>query len=557
MNNNKPIQEIGKTSATERDPNFSDKFMLWLAPKVIVNPFDIVEVEQVSHEGKSKTFGLVTILEHRTDSPTHLANFISSNFGELTEDPNSPRQGTTVAHVNVLSNDRDIYMPVQSEKVVRFADERGIQVALGIDTMESKDRIPAGLIKMSNGVAAVAYIDRRYVIGPESAHINISGISGLATKTSYAMFLIQSILQKTPEEEKSKIAVIILNVKHGDLLQIDQKREKKFPTEEMEMWESLGLKPEPFPSDKVHYFLPRGRDGRRPNSFFEPNFYDIYAYDLESTADKLDLLFAQIPDAYFTLESIISEIKEGIRNNEPDFRNVHSWTNLLNGPPLFDLNTRAAVKDWRGIRGSSIGVFRRHMRRMVLVGQSGIFVDARAKREKSLSDEILKIKGGHAYIVDIARLSEHEQMLVFGDLLKSVYSLKADPPEDRTEPVPEKIIFFVDELNKYAPAGPRPSPLTELVLEIAERGRSLGVTLISAQQFLSAVHPRVTGNCATKVIGRSGSAEVLQPDYRFLDTEIKSNVTRLSQGELLLSHAVYRQPIKIIFPKPAFKQQEF
>jgi len=553
MNDIKTIQEIGKTSATDRSTNTSDKFNFWLAPKVIVNPFDIVEVEQVSHEGKSKTFGLVTTLEHHTDAPSHLANFISSNFGELIEDPNTPRQGTTVAHVNVLSNDKDIYMPVPSENIVQFADEGGIQVALGIDTMEPRDRIPAGLIKMSNGVAAVAYIDRRYVLGPESAHINISGISGLATKTSYAMFLIQSILQKTPEEEKDKIAVIILNVKHGDLLQIDQRREKEFSVEEMENWEVMGLEPKPFDSDKLHYFIPRGRDGR-PNSFLCPDFYQIYAYDLESTADKLDLLFAQIPDAYFTLESIISEIKEGIRNNEPDFCDVHSWTNLLSEKPLFDPTTHAAVKEWRGIRGSSIGVFRRHMRRMVRAGQSGVFVDSRSTNEKVLGDEILEIKGGHIYAVDIARLQEHEQMLVFGDLLKSVYSLKADPPEERTEPIPEKVIFFVDELNKYAPSGPRPSPLTELVLEIAERGRSLGVILISAQQFMSAVHSRVTGNCATKIIGRTGSAETLMPDYRFLENEIKSNVTRFSKGELLLSHAVYRQPVKIIFPKPAFKQ---
>jgi len=126
-----------------------------------------------------------------------------------------------------------------------------------------------------------------------------------------------------------------------------------------------------------------------------------------------------------------------------------------------------------------------------------------------------------------------------------------------TEPIPEKVVFFVDELNKYAPVGPRPSPLTNLVLEIAERGRSLGVILISAQQFMSAVHSRVTGNCATKIIGRSGSSEVMQSGYKFLDAEIKSNVTRLNKGELLLSHAVYRQPVKIIFPKPAYKQQEF
>jgi len=546
MNKERNIQKIGKTSATDRNPNTSDKFNFWLSPGVIVNPFDIVEVEQVSHEGKSKTFGLVTILEHSTDSPTHLANFISSNFGELEEEPNTPRQGTTIANVNVLSNDKAIYMPIPSEKTVKFADEKEIQVALGIDAMKPEDRIPAGLIKMSNETAAVAYIDRRYVLGPESAHINISGISGLATKTSYAMFLIQSILQKTPEKEKDKIAVILLNVKHGDLLQIDQRPERKFSPEEMEMWESLGLEPKPFDSDKVHYFLPRGRDGQ-PNSFLTPDIYHTYAYDLDSTADKLDLLFAQVPDTYFTLESIIGEIKEGMRNREPEFRNVNSWDNLLNGKPLFDPDKRATVAKWRDIRGSSIGVFRRHIRRMIKTTQSGIFVDSRSAHEKILTDEIMNIQGGHTYVVDIARLCEHEQMLVFGDLLRAIYSLKAETPEERKTPIPEKIIFFVDELNKYAPKGERVAPLTQNVLEIAERGRSLG---------MSAVHPRVTGNCATKILGRSGSAEVLQSDYRFLDKEIKSNVTRLSKGELLLSHAVYRQPVKIIFPKPAYRQQE-
>jgi len=211
---------------------------------------------------------------------------------------------------------------------------------------------------------------------------------------------------------------------------------------------------------------------------------------------------------------------------------------------------------WRGIRGSSIGVFRRHIRRMIKTTQSGIFVDALGTHEKVLTDEILNIQGGHVYVIDIARLYEHEQMLVFGDLLRAIYSLKAEPPEDKKTPPPEKIIFFVDELNKYAPKGERTAPLTQNVLEIAERGRSLGVILISAQQFMSAVHPRVTGNCATKVIGRSGSAEVMSADYGFLDKEIRSNVTRLSKGELLLSHAVYRQPVKIVFPRPAYWQPE-
>ncbi len=66
------------------------------------------------------------MLEHRTDAPNHLANFISSNFGDLDEEPNTVRQGTTVASVNVLSNTADIYMPVPTARRVHFADPEGV-----------------------------------------------------------------------------------------------------------------------------------------------------------------------------------------------------------------------------------------------------------------------------------------------------------------------------------------------------------------------------------------------------------------------------------------------
>lgn len=554
---------VGRTSATERDPSTSDKFQFWLTGDVIVNPFDIVEVKQVHQpgEGASKTFGLVTILEHRTDAPNHLANFISSNFGDLTEQANTPRQGTTVGFVNVLSNDADIYMPVPSEEIVYFADREGIEKALGIDQMEMENRIPAGLIKMSNEATAVAYIDRRYVLGPESAHVNISGISGLATKTSYGMFLIQAILQTT--RDPSKIAVIIINVKQADLLQIHRRPEKRLPAEHMARWEALGLEARPF--ENVTYLLPRGdhtpRTGR-PNSFLEPDVpYQVYAYDLESTADKLDLLFSNISDPTGTMEQILGDIIAGIRANEYDFRNIHSWHNLLYQPPLYhpDDPKGKRIKAWREHHVASIGKFRRHLRRLVETRQTGIFTQARATGERVLSQTITNIKGGHTYVVDIAKLADDEQTLVLGDLLRTVYALKAEEVETRDKsagPIPEKIIFFVDELNKYAPRGVRTSPISEQVLEIAERGRSLEVILISAQQFMSAVHDRVTGNAATKILGRTGSAEVMHPDYRFLDQEIKMSVTRLSKGELLLSHAVYRQPVKMIFPLPAYRQQE-
>ncbi len=182
---------IGRASATEKNPNQSNDFSFWLAPEVLVNPFDIVEAE--SYKG-SKSYGLVMNLEHATDANTHLSNYISNNFGEATEDPQTPRQGTTVAQCNVMSNTEEIYMPVPSEARIRFADAAGILKALGADQIKEENKIPAGLIEMSNGTKAPCFLDARYVLGPEGAHMNISGISGLATKTSYVMFLLSATM---------------------------------------------------------------------------------------------------------------------------------------------------------------------------------------------------------------------------------------------------------------------------------------------------------------------------------------------------------------------------
>lgn len=544
---------IGRTSATDRDPNTSDKFNFWVTADVIVNPFDIVEAE---HLNSSKTYGLVVNLEHRTDAASHLANFVSNNFGSVAEEPNTPRVGATLAKTNVMMNDgggkkpdgmsKDgIYMPVENERNVRFAEETGIHAALGIDTMTEENRIPAGLIKMSNQVEAVVYLDKSYVIGPESAHVNISGISGLATKTSYAMFLLQSILQKI---DASEVAVIIMNVKHGDLLRIEEPP-KKLDEEQKGLWLKLGLEPKPF--GNVHYYLPRAKNGEA-NSFVKPRQSRIYGYELSDCADKLDLLFSAIPDPTETIDSLVGEISNGLmyRTAKSAFAKVQDWNSLMDGPPLADDGKSQGIGD---VKASSVGKFRRHLRRMVKTRTSGVFTDRRTRNEYHLAEEIQRIEGGHTYVVDIARLQEHEQSFVFGDIIRTIYGMFAEAAE--TLNLPKKVLIFVDELNKYAPAGVKDSPLVEQILDISERGRSLGVILLSAQQFMSAVHPRVTGNAATKILGRSTSSEIMQPDYRFLDQDLKLSVTRLSKGELLVQHAVFRQPVKIMFPRPAYRQE--
>jgi hypothetical protein len=554
-------QVIGKASATERDPNSSEKFSFWLAADQIVNPFDIVEAEQM---GRTRTFGLVTNVKQITDAPSHLSNYISSDFGSTETVPQTPRQGVNVAEVNVLANydpageyPMGIYMPVQSEAPVRFSNEEGIHVALGIDKMPEKNRIPAGLIRMSNGTRARVYLDSRYVLGPEGAHVNIAGISGLATKTSYAMFLIQSILQTIGAED---IAVILLNVKQNDLLVIDKPRKGMRP-EEHEIWDELGVKPQPF--GNVRYLLPWGKDTQTtglPNCFGEPpDQFQTYAYALEDVVGTrvapgpgLGLLI-RVPDPWDTLGALIGEIQHGISNQEPRWKTVRTWDDLLNGPPLMEKGIPQAVGE---VRASSVGRFVRVLRRVVRNRQSGVFVQQRApRRAVNLGEEIRRIQGGQTTVVDIAKLTDEERALVFGHIIQEVYGMYAEATIDERADLPKKVIIFVDELNKYAPArrGESESSIVEYVLDIAARGRSLGVVLISAEQFMSEVHGQVVGNCATKVIGRSDSSELADAAYRFISQDLKAHLTRLDKGELLLSHPIYRQPVKIEFPRPAYQ----
>ena len=196
MSKKKENPIIGRTSATERDANTADKFNFWITSDVIVNPFDIVESE---HFNGSKTYGLVTNLEHRTDAASHLANFVSNNFGSVVEEPNTPRVGATLAKVNVMMNDgggkkpdgayKDgIYMPIENEKNICFAEETGIHAALGIDTMKEENRIPAGLIKMSNEVEAVVYIDKTYVIGLSPLTSTFPASAGLRPRQAMRCF---------------------------------------------------------------------------------------------------------------------------------------------------------------------------------------------------------------------------------------------------------------------------------------------------------------------------------------------------------------------------------
>ena len=111
--------------------------------------------------------------------------------------------------------------------------------------------------------------------------------------------------------------------------------------------------------------------------------------------------------------------------------------------------------------------------------------------------------------------------------------------------------MFVDELNKYAPGDGPDTYVRKMLLDIAERGRYLGLVLFSAQQFRSQVHRRVVGNSGTALYGRMDGDELATPGYAVLSPAIKTKLATLEKGQLMVRHPHFTQPIFVRFPRPA------
>lgn len=547
---------IGKTSASKESANTESEFNFWLKNGVLLNPFDFVTVE---HEFETKTVGMVEGLSAVTDADSHLTNFVSNDFGNVETEPNTKRLSSTIAKCLVMHNtgkqhptfsniNINVQLPIQNDKAVFFSTQEEIEMALGNNTIPPERKIPAGVILQSNGEFCPIFLDRAYLLGPEGAHVNISGISGLATKTSYAMFLIQAILQKI----EPKPIVIIFNVKRDDLLYIHQKPDEGDMDEfDEKLYEILEVKMEPF--QNVKYYLPRGANGE-PNSsrrFEVSEKYKVYTFSFKDVIEREELafLFSDVEDPEYTIESIVYKFIAD--KYDIDLENT-KWEHLKRWKIILKDKGQKELKDFlksASIRESSIRKFERHLERM-LNKNPGLFVTSlsESEREICLGNEVETLKSGDVAVIDISQVNDATKGFIIGCVMKAIEKRITEREES------QPFLVFVDELNKYAPKSTRVSALTQQLIEITARGRSSGVALIGAEQFKSQIHMEVTENCSTHVIGRSGAMELSNDAYKFVPGMIKTNLTVLEKGELVIIHPLFKQPIKIRFPKPYYRR---
>lgn len=565
---------IGRVMATEKSPTTMDKFTFWTNADLKLHAFDIVKVQ---HIDDSYSYGVIENISHITDAQSFLTNFISSDFGDVTVDEPTLRVGMNYAEAAVSFNSKNLYTPVHNNAPVFLATPDEITAALGLK--EVQNPLVCGSLQMYEGTAdeitLPVNLNSKFILGPEGAHLNISGISGLASKTSYAMFLMKAIQEqylKEPNDADESVAFVIFNVKGKDLMAIDRPNDFATdpPGEKERVYKAyvdLKLSTEPF--KQVKYFIPYASNSSVKQSTYLPkddvNEYiqegqlKKFKYSYEDDKESLEMLFADIDDPQQTMEAIISKI---IDDTDPDFGGgrVSTWQDFRE--KVDELSQRSQPQGKGQQRASNeISVLSwRKFKRIInkATKNDDMFANRpdSSKHECRLADAIKHISNNDVCVIDVAKLPEDKQAFVFGDAVRTIYNLKLGEydGEEGVNP-PSRIVVFIDELNKYASKDtPKSSPILQEILDITERGRSLGVVLFAAEQFRSNIHQRVTGNCSTHAYGRTNSIETSTRDYGSLPATYKNMLTRLEQGDYLIQNPIFRSLLKIRFPKPIYKQ---
>lgn len=545
---------IGKVSATEKCPSTIDDFFFWTDKKQILSPFDIVKVE---HEDNSITYAVIEEINHVTDAASHFTSYISSDFGDVQDNiGNMTRLGMNYVKARVACNTKNIYTPVLDSRQVALCNEDDVKRALGLSDEEVKNPLVCGYLQMYKGeemIKVKVVLNSHFLIGPEGAHLNISGISGLAAKTSYSMFLLKAVQEKFRTEDGETVAFVFFNVKGRDLMAIDEANESLSEADKR-IYENLGLTSSPFSNVKYYYPYSKDEVTAKAQSYAMPDDIRaqrakgkafLYKFTFDKCQDKLDLLLANEDDSTGTLESCVNFII----NQQGRFRGINKWDTFSD---TVDEYTSAGAGSNKGneIQVTSWRKFKRCISKAI---KNQVFAKTITDSEVDLTEEIANnLRANQVMVIDIARLDENTQSFVFGSVARSIYDLKLGA--DRTD-IPDKVILFVDELNKYASSDvPKNSPILRQLLDIAERGRSLGIILFSVEQFRSAIHDRVKGNCATHAYGRTNAIEVSKPDYRYIPKVYQNMMTRLTPGEYIISNPALRSLINVKFPRPTYKQ---
>ena len=500
---------------------------------------DLVVVRTQLGDGGEVTFyGIVDIVRKRFEGSQFDTDAFRVAAGTL------PADISYAAHVQVTRVEPEYFVPPTPGDVVRVVRDEEFRRALYFDRMERS--VAIGLTRTGEAVHA----NLEFLDGTRGAHASISGVSGVATKTSYASFILYSLFHSNALGlDAANAKALIFNVKGEDLLWLDKPNSKLTPEIRAD-YEKLGLPAGPFQS--VAFFAParKGSVTPMPDTGSRQEGVRPYVWTMREFCRErlLRFVFVDGEDARAQIHLVIARVEQALeraaREGDQSTAHVVADGTVLNS---FSDLVELASSPW--------------LESLLLTSRvAGGTQDAFVRRLHAAAERMGHLVSGHSdargrtidwsaqqvTVVDIHSLHATAQLFVVGVLLKRMMDLKEQQGGSRP------LVFVVlDELNKYAPREGW-SPLHGLLLDIAERGRSLGVSLFGAQQTASEVERRIVGNAALKVVGRLDAAESERSEYGFLSRVGRVRATLLRPGSMIVAQPEIPMAILLRFPFPAW-----
>ncbi len=576
-----PSKAIGRVAPTLRTPATPTEFTFW------VKDDDEIHVETGSlvtarnQKNGVRVTGLISETQAISDVEGVLDSFYSHAFGRPEEEMPTKLPLVISAKVEVVRRSDGRTEPIRGTWPVTFASAQEIREAYGAEISPDHE-VLAGFTYDDQGHPVPIGLDTRFVIGYEAAHINIAGASGVATKTSYALFLLYSLLAHNAKPNGS-VAAIAFNVKEADLMFID----KQPPNwEELKKWEhhaalapsirlwlqardDYGLDPIAWSQQqRLRFFAPMhfnpepGRQvlSHRTDEIVRPFNYSLTTVTESGVGSLYSLFDAQDLDekALALISSISEEAKRGGHTFDSLLRKLE---NALK--PEAGSNKKGewfTFGDAVHHRATAHKILNR-MRHTIDNQLRGVIQKAE-RTDQPLP--ISRLQPGQLWVIDITQLGDKGQRLVFQTIVRTVYRLLEERKslelagqfQEDLASFPKHVIIFVDELNKFVPVGREFSALKNEIIEMAARGRSIGLSLCGAEQLASKIDEEVLANTSTFAVGRSHAIEIRKPPYAWLAEGLKERAMVLDKGSMLLWHSLHKRPVLVHFPMPLHKIYE-
>ncbi|MBI4906497.1 MAG: ATP-binding protein [Acidobacteria bacterium] len=514
-------KEIGKVLGTAD----AQPLDFWIAtpPEQLVQLDDVVLVRRdAGNEGKVTLYGIVDQVIARHEGARLDTDVFLAADGVL------PLTHSVKAHVTVTRVEPETFVPPLPGEAVFRATGDDRSKALFFDGMTRK--FPLGLSRDGEPV----YGNFEFLDGSRGAHINISGISGVATKTTYATFLLYGIFQSDLlGAEAANTHALIFNVKGEDLLFLDKANVNLKP-EQSALYAKLGLRPGAFPDvsiyapvkkDQIEMIADTGKRGAGVTAF---------CWSIEEFCRQryLRYLFTEADDETNQISFVAERVEQQLAREVP---RVDTFEDLAAYIAL-------SLDTWAG--GYTAGTRAAFERRLQsAIPRVGYLIRGNVANQY---DHTINWQRSQLTVIDIHNLHDRAKRFVIGVVLRRMFEDK----EQRGSRTPLAFVVL-DELNKYAPREGR-SPIKEVILDMAERGRSLGVILIGAEQTASQIERRVVANSSFRVVGRLDLAEAQNNEYAFLPATSRARAGILKPGTIIVSQPEIPTPLLVQFPFPAW-----